>query len=508
MNGFRFSAVHPLLEALRRIAASDGVTLAHSAYARGLAVTSLDGSTRPIPITATPVIIDATQIRQRANLSARLSSAAVKMARSILAGPDRELIAGALSPREKRIALKTYATANRLATTRVDYFLRGESEQPFALEINATIPAMQGYSDIAAEAFIEWVGKAAGLAENAIAGLIRNNGSNARALHEALVQGFALERRREPARIGLLCRRNDAQLTELEYLARRFSDFGTESKVVFPDQLSGDTTVEADGKSYELIYRHLFVRRLDKIDAPYVVDLFEEVPGRKAVVLNPPASQVEVKTTFALLSMAAQDPELADLAGLDADELRAVQEALPWTRIFRHGPTSNEQGGRIDDLVILVAAHPERFVLKRAWDYGGKAVFIGRSSAEVSFAERTREAFGAALGWEALCERAAEDPVGGGFIVQTMVEASPQSHVLCTQTSSTTQQLYVDFSAYASVGLGRAPDWGGVCRGSASRIVNIVGGGGVLPLITTEVADALLVAFQARSASEKGNRAL
>src|SRR6266849_10254522 len=103
MNGFRFSAVHPLLEALRRIAASDGVTLAHSAYARGLAVTSLDGSTRPIPITATPVIIDATQIRQRANLSARLSSAAVKMARSILAGPDRELIAGALAPRKKRI---------------------------------------------------------------------------------------------------------------------------------------------------------------------------------------------------------------------------------------------------------------------------------------------------------------------------------------------------------------------------------------------------------------------
>jgi len=107
-----------------------------------------------------------------------------------------------------------------------------------------------------------------------------------------------------------------------------------------------------------------------------------------------------------------------------------------------------------------------------------------------------------------LCERAAEDPVGGGFIVQTMVEASLQSHVLCTQTSSTTQQLYVDFSAYASVGLGRAPDWGGVCRGSASRIVNIVGGGGVLPLVTTEVADALLAALQARSASEKANRAL
>lgn len=508
MNGGRFSAVHPLLEVLRRLAASDGVTLAHSAYAKGLAVTSLDGSSRPIPITATPVIADLKQIRQRADLSARLSSAAVKMSRSILAGPDRELIAGALSPRERRIALKTFAAASRLATTRVDYFLRGKSDQPFALEINATIPAMQGYSDIAAEAFIEWVGQAAGLSKGAILGLIRSNGSNARALYEALVSGFALERGRDPTRIGLLCRRNDAQLTELTYLARRFSDLGTESRVVFPDQLSGDAIVEADGKSYELIYRHLFVRRLDKIDAPYVVELFEEVPGRKAVVLNPPASQVEVKTTFALLSMAARDPELAELAELDPDERRAVQEALPWTRMFRPGPTTGEHGGRIDDLVKLVAGHPERFVLKRAWDYGGKAVFIGRSSADASFAERTREAFGAALSWEALCERAAADPVGGGFIVQAMVEASPQSHVLCTRSGATTQELYVDFSAYASVGLGRVPDWGGVCRGSASHIVNIVGGGGVLPLVTTEVADALLVALQARSASEKGNRAL
>jgi hypothetical protein len=500
--------VHPLLEVLRRQAASDGAALAHSASKKGLAVTNPDGSTRPIPITATPVIADSRQIRQRADLSARLSSAAVKMARSILAGPDRELISGALSPREKRIAEKTYATANRLATTRVDYFLRGQSNQPSALEINATIPAMQGYSDIAVEAFVEWVGKTAGLARNAIADLIRTNGSNARALHQALVQGFALERGREPARIGLLCRRNDAQITELEYLARRFSDLGSESRVLFPDQLSGDTVVEADGKPYELIYRHLFVRRLDKLDAPYVVELFEEVPGRKAVVLNPPASQVEVKTTFALLSMAAQDPELAELAELDADELAAVQEALPWTRIFRAGPTSDEKGRRIEDLVALVAAHPERFVLKRAWDYGGKAVFIGPSSADVSFAERTRAAFGAALSWGALCERAAEDRVGGGFIVQAMIEASPQSHVLCTEMGSTPQELYVDFSAYASVGLDRAPDWGGVCRGSPSHIVNIVGGGGVLPLITTEVADALLVALQARSASEKGNRAL
>src|SRR5262249_32670642 len=153
----------------------------------------------------------------------------------------------------------------------------------------------------------------------------------------------------------------------------------------------------ARGKRYELIYRHLFVRRLEESPAPYVAALLAELPARRAVVLNPPASQIEVKTTFALLSQAAQQPELAERAGLDADELGAARDAIPWTRLFRRGATKDEEGGRIDELVSFVASQPERFVLKRAWDYGGKAVFIGAAAKGNSFSDRTKAAFGAAL---------------------------------------------------------------------------------------------------------------
>jgi hypothetical protein len=500
--------VHPLLEVLRREAVSLAPALARSAYASGLAVTAPDGSTRPIPITATPVIAQGSEIKQSVHLSAQLSSAAVKMARCTLAGPERELLAGALSPLERRIAEETYAAASRFATTRVDYFIDRQSTQPIALEINATIPAMQGYSDIAAECFIRTVAARAGLDDAAIADLLKRNGSNALALHQALLDGFGLERGRAPARIGLLCRRNDAQITELHYLARRFRELGTEADVLFPDELSGENEVTARGKIYELIYRHLFVRRLEEIRAPYVVDLFREVPGRKAVVLNPPASQVEVKTTFALLSQASRDAQLAHGARLDDGELHAIRQAIPWTRLFRPGAASDREGQPIADLVRLVAGHPEGFVLKRAWDYGGKAVFIGRASADASFADRTRAAFGADLTWAELCERAAADRVGGGFIVQAIVDSAPQDHVLCSEAGAAPARLYVDFSAYGSVGLPRVPSWGGVCRGSPSPIVNIVGGGGVLPLITTDVADALLAAFSRPRASKKRPRAL
>ena len=54
-------------------------------------------------------------------------------------------------------------------------------------------------------------------------------------------------------------------------------------------------------------------------------------------------------------------------------------------------------------------------------------------------------------------------------------------------TGVSSVELYVDFSAYASVGIDAPLEWGGVCRGSLSQIVNIVGGGGVLPLLTEEV---------------------
>ena len=131
-------------------------------------------------------------------------------------------------------------------------------------------------------------------------------------------------------------------------------------------------------------------------------------------------------------------------------------------------------------------------MIKRSWDYGGRAVFVGRTRTEPGFDERARAAYGSSLSWEELCKRAIEDRVGGGFVVQELVETKPEPHLLCSGSSQTPADLYVDFSAYASVGLDKQPSWGGVCRGSLSHIVNIVGGGGVIPLLTDEVAASLL----------------
>ncbi|MDC0708504.1 hypothetical protein POL68_08490 [Stigmatella sp. ncwal1] len=489
--------MNELLEVLRRQGSHFGPELARTAFQRGLAVTKKDGTLQPIPITATPVILEAAEIRRRSELSARLASAALKMAEAVLAGSTQEVLLGGLSPLERTLAERTWRHVTRLATTRVDFFVDA-GQRPRALEVNTTIPAMQGYSDIAARTFIEEVARHFRYPERAIASLLALNGSNALALYRALLDGYAAERPGQmPETIALLCRRHDAQITELRYLADRFREFGADADVVHPEDVSGDDAFIAHGKTYQMVYRHLFVRRLEENPSPWLEDFFGTVPGRKAVFLNPPTSQVEEKATFALLSQALTSPELADGAGLNPEELEAIRASVPWTRRFKPGPTAGPSGETLEELVATVAAEPQRFVLKRSWDYGGKAVFIGRSVGTVPYNERAQAIYGAPLAWAELCKRAAADATGGGYVVQELVETSPEDHLLCTENGVLPTSLYVDYSAYASVGLNRQPAWGGVCRGSLAEIVNIVGGGGVIPLITTEVAHKLLMAWKA-----------
>ena len=151
------------------------------------------------------------------------------------------------------------------------------------------------------------------------------------------------------------------------------------------------------------------------------------------------------------------------------------------------------------DLVALVAAHPEGFVLKRAWDYGGKAVFVGPASEEPGFATRSEAAFGERLDWPELVRRAAADPRGGGFVVQAVVDIPRERHLLATPGGPVEAEVFVDYSSFASVGVRPEPAWGGVVRASASRIVNIQGGGGVLPLIEASVWERLRRALRAES---------
>jgi hypothetical protein len=488
--------VLPQFQALHGCAKAIAPRLFELASRGGLAVTRADGSTVPIPVGATPVVLPEAEVRGRRDVSARIASAGFKMAQAVVQSEERAWLLDSLGPIESRVVQRASPSLFGLAIARVDFFA---TTRLAALELNATIPAMPGYSDVAASAYIDAVAEHAGLPKAEGERLKNANGSNVAALYRALLAAFALARAgAQPERIALLCRRADAQLTEVFYLAQGFRARGTEAEVVHPDELGGTDGVYARGKRFDCVYRHLFIRRLEDAPNPWLEELFSTPERLGAVLLNGPAAHIETKANFALLSRAVTEPSLALLAALIAAELDAVKETVPWTRRLLAGPEVDPDGLPVRDLLLRVASEPARFVLKRAWDYGGKAVFVGSHARDAGFAERARAAFGQQLDWPAVVQAAAADTRGGGFVVQERVDVPLERHWVTAGAGVTEVALYIDYSAFCSVGLKEQPPWGGVVRGSASPIVNILGGGGVLPVLTTEVAEALEAALLAR----------
>ncbi len=466
-------SAHPLIAAAGVRAEAIATGLAQSAFAAGLAVTAADGSRRPIPIGAIPVIVDSAFIDAQARTSAALLSAADKAARWRLGGDQREEALAALGPTERRLVEATWNGPRELAVGRVD-FLGGST--PEALEVNATIPAMQGYADIAAAA---WLRAFAGDRPD-IDALVAANGSNTRALFDALVGLYREARGNDPDHIALLCRRGDAQLTELQHIRERFERYGAAAEIVHPDALSwSGGFLRHQGRRLPLVYRHLFLNRLDRDPAPAIEAAMLGDALRGTRVLNRPAPHIEMKSTLAVLAEAVDSP-LAEAMALDPHEHDAVRRRVPWTRRLRPDAACLDE----------IADSPDDFVLKRSWSYGGSEVFVGRARESDGFWSRAQASFPGVADWPGLVRQAASDRRGGGFIAQRAVARSESAQLLCTPAAAHWRSVATDYAAFAS--LGAAPAWSGVCRASASEIVNIVGGGAVVPLIRREVADRLL----------------
>ena len=446
---------------LRGIAPAYAVELAAS----GLTVLK-DGAFHPIAPTVTPEVIDDAEQAELAVDAHHLLAATVKVAELTLRERSLgERLYRDFSPIER--AGLPAPHLGQVATARVDYF-RGPLGVR-ALELNATIPAMQGYSDLIQHAFLRHLARAKGLDGEA---LVARAGSNTLDLLASLVAHYHLAggRAAEPA-ILIVSRRADSQLGELHHYVRAFTAAGHRTRHVFVDELELDARgrVHVAGERWDFIYRHIFSRRLEPESAMarLMVD-----PGPN-LVLNPYNDPLEVKGLLALLHRAARGEGDAAAAPLDDDERDAVLRRLPWTRLCVPGPTETPDGDRVADLVEWATAHPARLVLKKSWDYGGKGVHLGPDTPD--WAERLRAAAAGERLW----------------ILQELVAPSPRRHLLCEPDGPIWRDLFVDLNAYANLGVSPRPR-GGVARASSFKVVNIAGGGGLAPLIPRSIYQELI----------------
>jgi hypothetical protein len=474
-----------------------GEDYAELALAGGLAVIKGDGSSHPIPPALTAVVDAPDKLAARAELAHRLLSGVVRTARYYLGGagrPQVDAVLEGLSPWERELCDLTWRAGEQVAIARADLFTDDQGvDRP--LELNATIPAMQAYSDVCAHAFLRAVGNLVDLSQAATDRLSQENGSNSDDLRRSLVAhhrrlGGASDR---PS-VAMVARAGDPQSTELSALCAHFRAAGLDAHRCTPEQLE----LDADGRALllghpvDVIYRHIFARRIDPQSALGRIVRDPE----KHHLFNPVNSQLEMKSLFAELSSASADGALAKAIGLSDEEVAAAT-LIPWSRrLFAHR-TSGPDGGEIE-LVRFAKQNPARMVLKRSWGYGGTSVLLGDEIETVTGQQRAADILGRKTGesgadvvWPELIDHCVN---AGGYIVQERVALFSQRHLIAGKGAPHWADWYVDVSSYTNLGVDPRPS-GSVRRGSASRIVNIVGGGGLVPVITEPVMEELLRAI-------------
>ncbi len=441
-----------------------------------------DGARVAIPPILTPIVVEDAALHALARDASLLLRGLSRVAGALLATESaaRERLLAPLSPLERSLLGRTHRDAERLATARID-FLLGRDGIARALEINATIPAMQGYSDAMAEAFLRASGEARGLAADAIERVVDANGRNADDLlasllaHHAATGGVA----DRPCAIAIVARAADAQSGELDHYARRWQALGHDVWRVTPAEVApGPDGPIAAGRRADLLYRHVFVRRVDPA-LPFAEML---AAPRTHRIWNPPASHLELKGMLALLSIAGADDAAAARAGLTSEEREAAARRLPWTRPCHAEPSTAPDGSPVPDLLAFARAHGPALVLKRSWDYGGRGVFLGAELDAPGTQARLRELTGtpSPIDWRALLDHVERS--GEAWVMQSLVDVAPRSLVRVEDAGPVARTLYADLSAFTSLGNGLELT-GGAVRASGSRVVNIQGGGGLAPLV-------------------------
>jgi hypothetical protein len=169
------------------------------------------------------------------------------------------------------------------------------------------------------------------------------------------------------------------------------------------------------------------------------------------------------KTSLAVLSDEANQERFS------ADQLRAIAQFIPWTRVVAERFT-HYQGQRID-LLPFVAQHRDQFVLKPADEYGGKGIVLGWMVSQEDW------------------ERALRDALNTPTIVQQRVDVPSEPYPSYGERGLEMiarwfdTNPYVWHDAYASSCLTRL---------STAALLNVTAGGGsTVPTFVIEARESL-----------------
>lgn len=354
-----------------------------------------------------------------------------------------------------------------IATCRLDLFFEGDDVK--VIEINATIPAMQAYSDMVNKAYL-----------NALLGKeIELEQSNSSDLLLSLLQHYEKSGgNKAKPRIGIVARKGDSQLGELLWLQKEWTRIGYETVLGHPEDIALQSRTLKIGKvDVDLVYRHIFAYRLDP-DSAFANACLEST---KYKIFNPISAHLEAKGIMAELSRISFDPKLSERIGLSEDEVEAVGRRVVWSRVLIPGPSNDSAGDFAKDLCDWAIHHQREVVIKSSLGYGGKGVFFGENFESPKSQDQLSDLLGlrSAMSWPEFI-RFCSEKQPGQWIVQQKLNGRQMVTQYHSNDGLKSDLVYVDCSVFVNSGVDLKPK-GGACRFSQEAIVNLGRGGGLIP---------------------------
>jgi hypothetical protein len=331
-------------------------------------------------------------------------------------------------------------------TSRLDAFVMDEAGTMALTEYNAETPAGAGYNDALVASFADLpIMRAFGRRYEAIPLLARHG-----VLHVLLDAYEEWSGRRERPRVAIVDWPEVPTRSEFVLFQEYLTAVGIEAVIADPRELElRGGRLHAPGGPVDLVYKRVLLAELVErcgVDTA----LLRAVASRAVCMVNPPRCKVlHKKASLAVLS----DERNADL--FTAGERAAIAAHVPWTRVVEERTT--EHAGKVVDLVELVRARRDRFVLKPNDDYGGTGIVLGWTVDDGAW------------------ERALADALASPYIVQERVAIPSEPYPSVVDGRAVYADRMLDTAPFVCHG-----DYAEGCltRLSTADLLNVTAGGG------------------------------
>lgn len=348
---------------------------------------------------------------------------------------------------EERMVAEKFGFQEPSPSARMDSFYLPEQGVVQFTEYNAEIPAAQAYTDVLSQVFygLRVMGEFQKQYE------VRPLPTRNQMLH-ALLDSYRQWGGTTRPNIAILDWKEVPTYSEFVLFKEYFQAQGYAAEIVDPracEYRNGKLT--ANGFEIQLVYKRVLISELvERGDLGLEHPVIRAVRDNAVCMVNPFACKIlHKKASLAVLT------DERNQALFDAEEWRALQKFIPWTRVLEERKTV--YNGAPIDLMPFLAQNKDEFVVKPNDEYGGKGVVLGWT---VSQSE-----------WEQLLRDRLQEP----SIVQRRVALPEEPFPSYVDDTVQIYDRMLDTDPYIWYGAFMS---GSLCRLSTAALVNVTAGGG------------------------------